>query len=154
MIWNFGQLPTGWTLEELQNKHSSHPYNPDIANAFFRIGYIESWGRGMEKMRNQCIEANIPVPTFSVKGNDFWIVFRKDIYFPEYLKELGLNERQVKAVMYAKEKRKITNTDYQTINSVSKRTATNDLSEIVNKYSLLIKIGTSGSNIWYEIVGQ
>ena len=51
------------------------------------------------------------------------------------------------------EKGKITNGEYQTLNPVSKRTATNDLSELVSQ-SLLIRIGTSGSNIWYEIVGQ
>ena len=56
MIWNYGQLPEDWTIEDLLKKHSSHPYNPDIANAFFRIGYIESWGRGMDKMKNQCIK--------------------------------------------------------------------------------------------------
>ena len=153
MIWNFGQLPTGWTLEELQNKHSSHPYNPDIANAFFRIGYIESWGRGMEKMRNQCIEANIPVPTFSVKGNDFWIVFRKDIYYPEYLKELGLNERQVKAVMYVKSNKKIDNSEYQKINSVARRTATTELVELTNKFNLFKNTGF-GAGSYYELIAQ
>ncbi len=61
--------------------------------------------------------------------------------------------RQIKAVLYVKEKGKITNSDYQFINSVSKRTATNDLTELVSK-SLLKRIGTSGSSIWYEVVGQ
>ena len=70
------------------------------------------------------------------------------------IKELGLNDRQVKAVLYVKEKGKITNSEYQEINSVSKRTATNDLTELVNEFAALTKIGTSGSNIWYELVGQ
>ena len=48
---------------------------------------------------------------------------------------------------------KITNSEYQTLNSVSKRTATNDLTDLVSQ-SILRKIGTSGSNIWYEVVGQ
>lgn len=30
--------------------------------------------------------------------------FRKDIYFAEYLESLGLNERQIKAILYVKEK--------------------------------------------------
>jgi len=49
MIWNEGQLPENWTTKKLTQKHSSKPYNPDIANAFFRSGYIESWGRGTVK---------------------------------------------------------------------------------------------------------
>ena len=45
MIWNFGELPENWTIDTLQKKHSSIPYNPDVSNGFFRIGYIEAWGR-------------------------------------------------------------------------------------------------------------
>ena len=30
------------------------PANPDIANAFFRAGATESWGRGIELIRNAC----------------------------------------------------------------------------------------------------
>lgn len=45
MIWNPGELPDNWTLDTLLNKHSSRPFNPDIANAFFRSGLIEAWGR-------------------------------------------------------------------------------------------------------------
>ncbi|GAP71229.1 ATP-dependent DNA helicase [Candidatus Symbiothrix dinenymphae] len=154
MIWNYGQLPENWTITDLLEKHSSRPYNPDIANAFFRIGYIESWGRGINKMTEQCIAAGLPTPTYSYKNSDVWVVFRKDILFPEYLKELGLNERQIEATLYTREKGKITNSEYQTINGVSKRTATNELTEMVNKFAVLAKTGTSGSGIFYEIVGQ
>ena len=153
MIWNYGKLPDNWTIEDLQNKHSSQPHNPDIATAFFRSGYVESWGRGMDKMKNLCLEAKIPVPQITCKGNDFWTVFRKDIYNKEDLSKLGMNERQIKAILYVKENTKITNSEYQTLNSVSKRTATNDLTDLVSQ-SILRKIGTSGSNIWYEVVGQ
>lgn len=51
VLWNPGQLPPGWTLERLLGKHPSSPPNPFLANAFFRAGYIESWGRGIEKIR-------------------------------------------------------------------------------------------------------
>lgn len=36
MIWNPGLLPQGWTLTHLTAKHASYPFNPDIANVFFR----------------------------------------------------------------------------------------------------------------------
>lgn len=55
MIWNDGQLPDNWTVSNLLKKHASKPYNPDIANTLFRSGYIESWGRGIEKMMNYCL---------------------------------------------------------------------------------------------------
>jgi ATP-dependent DNA helicase RecG len=34
-------------------KHPSCPFNPFLANAFFRAGYIESWGRGIEKINHE-----------------------------------------------------------------------------------------------------
>jgi ATP-dependent DNA helicase RecG len=42
MIWNSGSLPPEWTVERLLSKHPSAPFNPDIANTFFRSGQIES----------------------------------------------------------------------------------------------------------------
>ncbi len=154
MVWNYGQLPEDWTIENLMQKHSSIPYNPDIANAFFRAGLVESWGRGTIKIIEQCKEHGLPKPEFENSGKDFWLIFRKDIYNEISLKKLGINERQIRAVLYAKENNKISNKEYQSINNVSKRTATNDLTELVEKFKILNKIGTSGAGIYYKLMGQ
>ncbi|MBT3206776.1 MAG: transcriptional regulator [Bacteroidetes bacterium] len=154
MIWNYGQLPEDWTVENLMQKHSSIPYNPDIANAFFRAGHVESWGRGTIKIIEQCEEHGLQKPEFENNGKDFWVIFRKDIYNETSLKQLGINERQIKAVLYTKENSRISNKEYQSINSVSKRTATNDLTELVDKFKILNKIGTSGAGIYYKLMGQ
>jgi len=153
MIWNYGQLPESWTIEDLLNKHSSQPRNPDIATAFFRSGYVESWGRGMDKMRNLCLEAKIPLPQLSCKGNDFWTVFRKDIYNKEDLSGLGLSDRQIKAVLYVKEHGRITNGEYQKINDCSRNTASAELKEIENNHNLLTNKGY-GAGSFYELIAQ
>ncbi len=44
---------------------------------------------------------------FSFKGNDFWAVFHRDIYNKEDISKLGLNERQIKAILYVKENGRI-----------------------------------------------
>ena len=154
MIWNEGTLPENWTVSNLLKSHSSRPFNPDIANAFFRSGYVESWGRGISKMNELCVAEGLPKPTYIAESSDFWVEFRKDIYHTEYLQSLGLNDRQVKAVLYAKDKGKITNSDYQTLNDISKRTATTELTELADKFKILTKTGTSGAGIYYKIVGQ
>lgn len=56
VIWNPGQLPERWTLDKLMGKHPSNPFNPLLASAFFRAGYVESWGAVLRK----CF-ANVPV---------------------------------------------------------------------------------------------
>ncbi|MBP9017551.1 MAG: hypothetical protein KBG17_07425 [Paludibacteraceae bacterium] len=55
---------------------------------------------------------------FSSKGNDVWAVFRKDIYNKEAVSKLRLNDWQIKAMMYVKEKGRITNSEYQKLNEI------------------------------------
>ncbi len=150
MIWNDGQLPDNWTVSNLLKKHASKPYNPDIANTLFRSGYIESWGRGIEKMMNYCLEAGIPLPNYSFEGSDFLVEFRKDIYYEEYLIDLGLNERQIKAVLFVKENEKITNSDYQELNDSLERTARRDLMKLVELNIFVKKGELKGS--YYELL--
>ncbi|WP_304064498.1 ATP-binding protein [Pedobacter glucosidilyticus] len=140
MIWNEGQLPENWTIETLLDKHSSKPFNPDIANALFRSGYIESWGRGISKMTEQCLNSGLPAPLFFFKSSGFWVEFRKDIYNEEYLREMALNERQKDALLFFKLKAEIVNAEYVSRFSVSDKTARRDLVELVEK-NLLYRIG-------------
>ena len=132
-------------------KDSSVPHNPDISNAFFRIGYIEAWGRGIRKMNEQCAEAGLPQPLYYYESSGFWVVFRKDLFNEEELQAKGLNPRQIKAVMYVKEKGQITNSEYQKINTVSRQTATKDLNELTKVFKLLINNGF-GAGSYFELV--
>lgn len=150
LIWNDGHLPENWTTEKLTKKHSSKPYNPDIANAFFRSGYIESWGRGTIKIIEKCLEVGLPSPLYHYEGSDFSVEFRKDIYHNEYLQSLDLNDRQIKAILFTKKNEKITNSEYQKINDCSRNTASNDLSELVKK-ELLKPSGQRGAGAFYSL---
>lgn len=150
MMWNDGQLPEDWTVERLLTKHPSKPYNPDIANAFFRSGYIELWGRGTLKIVRECIAAGLPQPVYSYDFGGVFIEFRKDIYHEEYLKSLGLNERQLKAVLYIKDKGSISSTVYQKLNDIGRTTAAVDLQDLVIK-GLLVQVGLKGRGIKYVL---
>ncbi|MDP2337973.1 MAG: ATP-binding protein [Bacteroidota bacterium] len=85
-IWNDGQLPTDWSLENLLASHPSKPNNPDVANAFFRAGMIESWGRGIEKIINLCVSSGIPGPIFNTAFGGLQIEFNPK---PEDLENEG-----------------------------------------------------------------
>ncbi len=77
MMWNPGQLPPDWTVTQLTEKHSSQPFNPDVANAFFRAGMIESWGRGIERVVNACLQAGVPAPEWRHEQTGLWVVFHQ-----------------------------------------------------------------------------
>lgn len=76
VLWNPGHLPQDWTIERLLGKHPSAPYNPLIAGAFFRAGYIESWGRGIEKIRLECGEHGIDPPDYDNSMSGLMVTFR------------------------------------------------------------------------------
>jgi len=63
---------------------------------------------------------------------------------------MGLNERQIKIIMYAKGKEKITNKEYQKLNNCSRNTATNDLRILIEK-NILKKSGKKGAGSHYII---
>ena len=68
-------LPSGWTLETLLGPHTSEPYNPNIARVFYLAGYIETWGRGVEKIFETCEELGAPKPEYSILGNGVTVRF-------------------------------------------------------------------------------
>jgi ATP-dependent DNA helicase RecG len=74
-IWNPGELPEGWSLEKLLEPHASRPHNPSVANAFFRAGEIEAWGRGIQRILAACQEDGAPEPQIVYQPGDLWFEF-------------------------------------------------------------------------------
>jgi len=74
-----------WRDEYLTPQHSSCPFNPLIANAFFRAGEVEAWGRGMQQIIRACRDAGTPKPNVSYDPSDLWLEFP---FAPQYLKVL------------------------------------------------------------------
>ena len=66
-IWNDGQMPPNLnSTDKLFMKHSSKPYNPKLANVFFKSGMIEAWGRGFEKIKEACGLYDGPLPEYEI----------------------------------------------------------------------------------------
>lgn len=66
-IWNDGGMPPNLdSTDKLFMKHSSKPYNPKLANVFFKSGMIEAWERGFEKIREACALYDGPLPEYEI----------------------------------------------------------------------------------------
>jgi ATP-dependent DNA helicase RecG len=75
-------------------KHPSNPPNPLLANAFFRAGYIESWGRGIEKIRRECREHDIEPPVYDFEMSGLMLTFHANsAYLQASSSESRANER-------------------------------------------------------------
>jgi ATP-dependent DNA helicase RecG len=149
-IWNEGTLPDGLTLEALKRSHSSRPRNPIIADVCFKGGYIDAWGRGTIKIIDTCKQADLPEPELTELDGGFSITLFKDNITPEKLTKLGLNLRQIKAVLILKERSIITNKEYQEFNETTERTASRDLSDLVEK-GIIKSSGVKGAGSFYSL---
>ena len=81
------------------------------------------------------------------------VTFYKDKRNKKNLRKLGLNERQIKAVMYVKEKGKITNSEYQKLVDISKATAMRDLTMLADNGIFLQHSETEKGTI-YKLKGS
>jgi len=147
-VWNYGKLPEGVRIDELKSSHKSIRRNKLIADIFFKADLIEAWGRGTIKIVEECQKAELPEPEFKEEFLGFSVYFYKDIYTEDNLKKMGLNERQIKAVLYVKEKGKITNREYREMFGITDRTALNDLNDLCLK-DILERVGTTGRKTRY-----
>jgi ATP-dependent DNA helicase RecG len=92
-------------------------------------------------------EAGLPEPEFDASNPyRFRVVFHQNPFTEERLRQMGLNERQMRAVAYIREHGKMTNTEYQRIEGVSERTATRDFTTLVQQ-GVLVALGTKGRGV-------
>ena len=145
IVWSPGGLPSGITLADLYKPHSSILRNRGIAKILYDIGWIEQWGSGIDKMQTACRMAGIPEPQFE-EDQGFRVIFMKNIYTEEYLRNFDLNERQIRAVRYVKERGKITNREYRKMTGLSDEGARVDLNELVGKGLFQLKGGGRGAH--------
>jgi len=138
-VWNPGTLPPTLTIESLYREHPSFPRNPKIAMAFYRARLIEHWGTGTLRMIDACDRLGIKLEFLSESGF-FMARFIKPERRITPPAEQKLNDRQTKALEYARKHGQITNRDYQKLCDISRRQAIKDLSDLVEK-SVLIKDG-------------
>lgn len=150
-IWNSGSLPSQLTIEDLKKPHRSFPGNPLIAEVFYLADYIQKVGSGTIEMVKQCKQAGLPEPEFvNNRGVEFRAILGRDVFTEFALIRLGLNERQLKAVKYVKEKGRITNKEYRELTGTSKPTATRDLTELTQKKVFALK-GQGKRGLFYVL---
>jgi ATP-dependent DNA helicase RecG len=81
-IASTGPLPFGQTPQDLMKPHPSRPWNPILANVFYRRGIIESWGRGTLKMAELTQRAGLTPPEIEAGVGEVVVRFRPTAYVP------------------------------------------------------------------------
>lgn len=61
--------------------HESKPWNPIIANVFYRAGIIERWGMGTLKILDWCKDLDCPPPEWREQADSVYVTFRPAAHF-------------------------------------------------------------------------
>lgn len=134
-----GRLPAPLTLDTLGEEYALR--NRVIAGLLFNIRYIERWNTGILRMRRWMRQHGLSEPIFEEIGQTFKVAFQRpgerilDL-IPEEgvadLRALGLNERQIEAlVLMVNESKELTNRQYRERFGITDRSALRDLNHLI-----------------------
>ena len=96
------------------------------------------------KILDSCKMAGLPTPMIEEDCGGLIVRLFKDRFAEEELQKMGLNERQIDAILFYKGKGEIIGLEYAKRYEIAERTARADLSELVEK-KILYKIGETKS---------
>lgn len=152
-ISNQCAFPSDWTVADLLKPHRSRPYNPQLASTFYRAGYIESWGRGIEKIETECKTAGAKPPQYEVKGDGFTVKFDA-MTTNEVIKEgngkitLTGNEKLVLEAI--KNNQSITKKELANLTTIPSRTIDRIIQSLQGK-GLIVRQGSNKTGYWQII---
>ena len=63
------------TVEDLSRPHPSRPHNKLIADVFYKAGFIESWGRGTQRIIDNCVAEGLSAPVYEYKMGFLYLTF-------------------------------------------------------------------------------
>ena len=149
-ISNKAQLPPDWTAETLLSKHVSNPLNPLLAGTFFRAGFVESWGRGIEKICRECTQYGNPSPEYSLSGFFVTVSFNAEdmpaVPMPQ-VPAPELTERQKEILEYMRSNPEATYGELAKWCGVSERTVTDEIILLKNA-GCLSRAGSRRKGMW------
>ena len=59
-------------------EYKEYPRNKNLAFAFYKAGFIESWGRGWKKICDGFVAAGLPKPTIESKQGGVLVTFQRN----------------------------------------------------------------------------
>lgn len=146
-VTSLGGLVAGITLEDILTSNVSQPRNKNLANIFYRLKYVESYGTGIERMIGMYNTYNMK-PEFSITENAFKVILPNVNYVEERKNVVAERFTQKeKIIKYIEQYGKIKREDIDLMFNVSSARSKVILSEMLNE-KLLERVGT-GKNTYY-----
>ena len=168
-VWNDGKFPDEIAKQDLFKKHYSKPYNPLIAQTFFKAGFIESWGRGFEKIRKECEEYDSPLPEVEIKSSGVMVKCVPSRIYMDLLGKMkyknapinapindpindpiNITETEIKIIELIQQNSQITRLELANTLKINESTIKRNINKLKNK-GILKRIGANKNGHW-EII--
>ena len=124
------------TEENLEDEHSTR--NARLMRMMEDMHIVENRGSGIRAMLMVMREANLEPPRFDDRRSSFKVTFRNHTLMnPEAIawlnqfSDISLDDRQRLALVYLRQRRQITNSDYRRLNRVDSMAASQELRGLV-----------------------
>ena len=163
-VYNDAVFPKDLAKADLYDKHKSKPYNPLIAQVFFLTGFIEAWGRGFEKIKEECMTTDTPLPHIEVTNNGVMICCKPSEKYMKSLEkikgnggnlggnggnlggnEFSENERLIVTIL--KQNNNISQKDLANLVGIPLRTVQRIISNLISR-GIIERHGTTRKSIW------
>jgi ATP-dependent DNA helicase RecG len=138
-IENPGLLPFGLTLDDIQ-RGTSKLRNRVIARVFQRLGLIESWGSGIQRINQLCQDAGLKAPIFEELGHRFRVTLYNQV---SHQPILDSRETQIMGVL--KQANGLTTQEVAHQIQLSTRATRTWLARLVEK-GIVLSLGTSAKD--------
>lgn len=151
-LWNYGLLPEELTPADLLKKHSSYPRNHNIANVFYKAGFVESWGRGYKKIAEEFDRAKMSLPLIEETGGGVMAIIQRKT-MDEVIAERGSNVGDLSETKLTARQRVIISIIQSNPAvsakqmSVTSRTIERDLS-VMQKAGIIRHEGKDNAGVW------
>lgn len=151
-LWNYGLLPEELTPADLLKKHSSYPRNHNIANVFYKAGFVESWGRGYKKIAEEFDRAKMSLPLIEETGGGVMAIIQRKT-MDEVIAERGSNVGDMSETKLTARQRVIISIIQSNPAvsakqmSVTSRTIERDLS-VMQKAGIIRHEGKDNAGVW------
>ena len=165
-VWNDAMFPEELKNKNLFEKHYSKPYNPLIAQTFFKAGFIESWGRGFEKIKSECESYNVPLPNIEINKDGVMVKCTPSETYMKVLNEMNdktnlskftdkftdaytdkFTDIEIRILELVRKEPRISQSRLSEEIGISKRTITKNMNELQRR-NILQRIGNNKSGYW------
>lgn len=95
-----GTFPPQITSENIKEPHESYPHNLKVAEALYRMTYLENWGSGAKRIMDACEAQGVEAPTWRSDGGFVTITFKRPDFTSDTMKADKEDKRTTKEDKY------------------------------------------------------